>query len=384
LKKILLLSAILILGSCQPEKKEQAPFPVTNATAKSNITHATGFSMEKGTSDITIIRVKTPWPDAEKNFTYALIPREKLAFITLNKDDYDAIIAVPIKRMIATSTTHIPSLEALGEEDKLVGFPGLDYISSESTRKRIQQNGIQELGGNESLNTELVLSLNPDVIIGFGIAHQNKAYQTIQQANIPVVYNGDWAEATPLGKAEWIKFFGAFFGKQKQADSIFSTIKDNYNAAKSLAKKAKNKPSVLSGALFKDVWYLPGGKSWAAQFIQDANANYLWKNDTATGSLSLSLERVLHTGAKADFWIAPSQFTSHKQMLEANSHYGQFNAFTARKCYTFAATKGETGGLLYYELGPNRPDLVLKDLIHIFHPELLPHYDPFFFRPLTE
>jgi iron complex transport system substrate-binding protein len=219
-------------------------------------------------------------------------------------------------------------------------------------------------------------------VIGFSINHENRAYETIQRSNIPVVYNGDWTEETPLGKAEWIKFFAPFFQKEKEADRIFSSIEENYNNAKALAQKAKNRPKVLSGALYKDIWYLPGGKSWASKFIEDANAEYLWYDTSSTGSLSLSLESVIERGRDADFWISPSQFGSYSALREANQHYVQFSAFRNRKIYTYANSKGETGGLLFFELAPNRPDLVLKDLIQIFHPELLPNYMPTFFKPL--
>jgi len=228
----------------------------------------------------------------------------------------------------------------------------------------------------------MVIEMNPDVVFGFSINNQNKTYETIQRSNIPVVYNGDWTEETPLGKAEWIKFFAPFFGKEAIADSIFKEIKRNYLEAKSLAKTALNKPTVLSGAMYKDVWYLPAGNSWAAQFLEDANANYLWKETQETGSLSLSWESVLEKSKSADFWIGPSQFTSYKSMSDASPHYGQFDAFKNKKVFTFANTKGVTGGLLYYELAPQRPDLVLKDLIHIFHPEILPEYENVFFKPL--
>ena len=149
-----------------------------------------------------------------------------------------------------------------------------------------------------------------------------------------------------------------------------------------MAKSAKTIPKVLSGAMYKDVWYLPGGKSWAAQFIYDANAEYFWQETTETGSLSLGWESVLEKTAKADYWIAPAQFTSYKQMQEASPHYQQFDAFKNKKIYTFSSTLGQTGGVLYYELAPQRPDLVLKDLIHILHPELLKEYTPHFFKPL--
>jgi iron complex transport system substrate-binding protein len=370
----------ILLVSCKQEKKES--LPELSPISSTIIEYAKGFSIEKSSTEITTIKITSPWPKAESAFTYALIPKEKLASITLNKDDYDAVVAVPVERIIATSTTHIPALEALGVEDLLKGFPDAKYVSSEKTRKRIDSGLVKELGNNESLNTEMVLEMNPDVVFGFSINNQNKTYETIQRSNIPVVYNGDWTEETPLGKAEWIKFFAPFFGKESLADSIFNDIKDSYIAAKNLAKKAKNKPSVMSGAMYKDVWYLPGGKSWAAQFLSDANANYLWQDAQETGSLSLSWESVLEKSKEATFWIGPSQFTSYQQMNEASQHYQQFKSFQSKNVFTFSSTKGATGGLLYYELAPQRPDLVLKDLIHIFHPELLPEHQNVFFKPL--
>ena len=367
----------LILG-CTEKKKDALNEEVIQ---KSEVVYATGFSIEK-TSEYTVVKVLEPWPGAEKVYTYAFIPQEKLPVITYPKGAYDAVISTPIKKFIATSTTHIPAIEVLGGLDKLIGFPNTKYISSMPTRQLITKGKIKELGNTESLNTEMVLELAPDAIVGFGIDNQNSTYEIIEKANIPVLYNGDWNEKTPLGKAEWIKFFGVLLNKEKEADSIFNTIALEYEKVKNLTKETNQRPKVLSGALYKDVWYLPAGESWAAQFLTDSNVNYLWKDSEGTGSLSLSLESVLEKGSEADFWISPSQFTSYSEMEDANSHYQQFNSFKNKKVYTFAATKGPTGGLLYYELAPQRPDLVLKDLVHIFHPELLPNHSPYFFTPL--
>src|SRR5690606_34033222 len=101
-----------------------------------------------------------------------------------------------------------------------------------------------------------------------------------------------------------------------------------------------------------------------------------------TGSLSLSLESVLEKGSGAEYWISPSQYTGYSEMGEANRHYSQFSAFKNRNIYSYAGTKGPTGGMLYFELAPSRPDLVLRDLLHIFHPELLPNHTAVFFKPL--
>jgi len=381
MRTFLITSIILCLLSCKGNLKE--PLPTTPNTKSVSIEYAKGFTIEKMASGTTVIEVSSPWPDAKTAFKYALVPKENLSATTLNKEEFDAVVYVPIGNIVATSTTHIPTLEALGVIDKLVGFPDTKYISSKETRKRIDEGLVKELGNNESINTEMAIALNPEVVFGFSINSQNKAYETLERSNIPVVYNGDWTEETPLGKAEWIKFFAPFFLKERTADSIFREISNSYNTAKALAKKAKKQPTVLSGALYKDVWYLPAGKSWAAKFLADANANYPWAPTNQTGSLNLSIESVLAQGQNTDFWISPSQFTSYQEMQDASIHYLQFEAFKAKNIYTFAKTKGETGGLLYYELAPNRPDLVLRDLIHIFHPNLLPEHELFFFKPLN-
>ncbi|BFP39214.1 ABC transporter substrate-binding protein [Flavobacteriaceae bacterium GF1] len=371
---------LLLLGlviSCKKNVRSVQQVQVPNTTTS----YAKSFSIESG-DGFTVLQVNRPWPGASKAFRYLVAPKEKLAAMTFPSDAYDAVVATPITSLIATSTTHIPALESLGGLDKLIGFPDTKYISSMPARELISTGKIKELGTNESLNTEMVLELRPDVIVGFGIDDQNSAYHVFQKANIPVVFNGDWTEETPLGKAEWIKFFGVLLDKQKEADSIFKAIETSYQEVKKIAAKAAKKPTVLSGALFKDVWYLPAGESWAAQFIKDANGEYLYQATSGTGSLSLSLESVLEKGQQANVWIAPSRFTSYQEMEQANAHYQQFNAFRVKKIYTFANTRGATGGLLYYELAPQRPDLVLQDLVHFFHPEILPDHNPYFFTPL--
>jgi len=155
-----------------------------------------------------------------------------------------------------------------------------------------------------------------------------------------------------------------------------------YKGALQLVEKAKKQPTVVSGVMYSDVWYLPEGNSWAAVYFKDAKANYLWQNTSGVGSLALSFEQVLEKGQQAEFWINPGHYESLGDLAAANPHYKEFDAFKNGKVYSFAPTKGQTGGTLFYEWGPLRPDLVVKDLIQILHPELLPDYQPFFYRQL--
>jgi iron complex transport system substrate-binding protein len=368
---------LLVLIGCKQKEKAQLH---QIETVPSSISHAKGFTVTKE-GDITLIEVSAAWPGA-KSFTYALVPKEKLAVMTFPRDAYDAIIGTPVENIVLTSTTHMEPIIQLGELNSIVGFPNTDYISSPAARELVQKGAIKDLGMNDQLNTEMVLELNPELIVGFSINEDNNAYDMMRRAGIPVVYNGDWVEHSPLGKAEWIKFFAPFFQKEALGDSIFTKIEASYDQAKNLAQKATSKPTVLTGGLYKDVWYVAGGKSWMAQFLEDANADYLWANTPETGSIGLSLETVLAKAQNAEFWFNPSAQTTYTELAQANTHHREFEAFTKKKVYSNAIDKGEKGGLIFYETAPQHPDIVLKDLIKILHPELLPGHQLKFIKPL--
>lgn len=366
-----------VLVSCI-ECKQKTISNKKTTESKNQIQYAKGFSIVNY-DGYSILTVKNPWPKATKTYRYILKEKNGIVPDSLKKNP---IIAVPIKTIVVTSTTHIPSLEMLGEEKSLVAFPNLNYISSEKVRALIDGKKIKEIGNNQSLNTEVLIDLQPNIIIGYGIDNNNPTLDNLQKSGLKVMLNGDWNEETPLGKAEWLKFFGALYGKQKQANDIFSKIATEYFATIAIAKKAVTKPTVLAGDMFEDKWYLPKGTSWGSQLLKEANADYLWAETTGTGSLSLSFETVLERAENADVWITSGQFGSLKAMTDASPHYSQFKAFNKKKVYSFTRKKGKTGGVLYYELAPNRPDIVLKDILKIMHPELVPDYELFFFEKL--
>ena len=348
-----------------------------NKASNNEIKHAKGLSIITK-QNYSIVEVTSPWPNSKKKFLYIL--KKKNAIIP---EEYKNVtqIQVPIKNIVLTSTTHIPSLEMLGEESKLIGFPNLNYISSEKVRNLIDARKIKELGSNQTLNTEVLIDLQPDIIIGYGLDNSNPTLDNLEKNGLKVILNGDWNEQSPLGKVEWIKLFGVLFGKEKQANEIFKSIEKTYYETLKLVEKTKLKPTVFSGSLYEDKWYLPQGESWGAKFITNANGNYLWAKTKGTGSLSLSFEKVYSVAKNADIWFM-DQYTTLEEIKNANPHYSQFKAFKAKNIYSFSKKKGKTGGVIYYELAPNRPDLVLKDLVKIFHPELLPNYQLYFFEKL--
>ena len=367
------LLLVIFSFSCKKEILKETTAPISKSTIK----YAKGFDIVT-VNGLKKLIIKTGYQNAKTVFEY-LILNKTAKKASLNNQT----IQVPIKEIVVTSTTHIPMVELLNEESSIVGFPHTTYISSEKTRTLIDAGKIKEIGKESSLNTEILLDLQPELVVGYSITSADKSLTTVQKSGISVIYNGDWLEETPLGRAEWIKFFGVLFDKEKQADSIFKEIENNYLDAKNIALKATVKPTILSGAIMsKDIWNLPAGESFVAQFLKDANLNYLWKDSKGKGSLSLSFESVFDTGRNADFWIAPGYFSSKEQLLQSNQIYAEFTAFKNDRIYTPSTKKGKTGGVLYYELAPTRPDLVLKDIIKITHPNLLPNYELTFFEKM--
>ena len=374
IKTTIYFLALLTLIQCKKEENKE-----NNASEpKNEIQYAKGLEIHKH-KGFSVVKVTNPWPNSKQIFTYIL--QEKNGIIPDSLKQFTAI-RIPINKIVVTSTTHIPSLELLGVEHTLIGFPNTNYISSEKTRKLIDNGKVRDVGSNESLNTEILIDINPDVIVAFGINNSNPTLDNLEKSGLKIILNGDWNEQTPLGKAEWIKFFGALYGLDSQANKMFSSIEKKYNTALALAKKASKKPTVMCSSMFQNQWNIPQGESWASLFFKDAHSDYLWKNTKGTGSIPLPFESVLDLAQKADFWIAPGDFSSLKQMSDSNIHYEQFSSFKNKKVYSYAVNKGTKGGILYFELSPSRPDLVLMDLIRIFHPELVPNHSLFFFKKL--
>lgn len=344
------------------------------------ISYATGFRIQT-TQTGYYLTIKDPWPDSQKEYTYKIVRSAQREGIP--ESDAPVIIKSPIQKIILTSTTHIPPVSLLDEAQSIIGYPGTDYISDKQVRRLIDKGTITELGTDQSMSVERVVSLQPQLVMGYGVTGENPTYTQIQNAGIPVLFNGDWTEQHPLGRAEWIKVFGILYNKEAEANRIFKQIEADYIATQKLVA-TQRQPEVIAGATYKDVWYLPYGNSWQGKLINDAAGNYIYKDLKGTGSIAYNMERLIKDGQQATIWIAPGQYTSYKAMLADQPAYALFTAFKNKQVYTFGLTKGAKGGVTYYEEASMRPDIVLKDLVTILHPELQLNHKIYFFKPLTD
>ncbi|WP_114749388.1 ABC transporter substrate-binding protein [Pleomorphovibrio marinus] len=365
-----------LLFSCQEEKK----LSESGAWIATKVEFADGFTIKKK-GNLTLIEVHRAFAKEHAPFTYLVLEGHTEVPDAL---EVDAIIHFPIKKIVLTSTSQVPHLDMLGVPELLAGFPNLDLVSTASIRERIEEGKIQELGKGPLPNAELLLDLEPDWVMVSSLGDDPKLVELCQRAGVPAVLNGEYLERHPLGRAEWIKLTGALTGQEAKADSVFNTIKEEYQRALRAVAEEKQlqRPSVLSGVMYQDIWYAPGGDSWAADLLEKAGGDYLFKDQKRKGSTELSYEFVLDRALEADFWIGAADHVSLEEMEKSNHRYAAFKAFKKRKVYTYTAKKGETGGLMYFEEGYMRPDLVLKDLIKIFHPHLLPEHSLYFYTAL--
>ena len=337
--------------------------------------YATGFEIEVHPG-FSIIRVDRPWNQAESGFRYLLLEQ---AGREVPPGDFDAIIKGSPERILCTSTTHLPMLEMLGAGKKLVGFPGTDLISSPYFISRMDS--ITDVGSEKGINIEKVIEIQPDLVITFGTGYSFDQLEALKRTGIPFVIDADYMENHPLGRAEWIRFFGAFLGMGTKADSIFHRIRDEYLSLRSRVPDTPG-PTVLTGVMYGDTWFMPGGRNYAAQFFRDAGAIYLWSENNETGWLELGFESVYDQAYDAQFWVGVASFNSRSEMVGSDHRYGLFAALKRGNVFNYNARIGPGGGNEYLETGYARPDWVLADLIHIFHPELLPGHTLYYYKVL--
>ncbi|HEY5916372.1 MAG TPA: ABC transporter substrate-binding protein [Chryseolinea sp.] len=370
------LLSLVILG-CQTEKKS-TPF-AENKPSATTLHYASGFRVTYQDDNTKLVEVVYPFQGATSGYKYLLVPKGQ----PVPDHETDVrIISIPLSSIICTSTTHIPLLDYLEETEKLVGFPSTDYISSEKGRKLVDAGKVQELGVDKGINLERVAMLRPDMVMGYTMNSDYGQFKKIEDLHVPVVINAEYLEKHPLGRAEWIKFMALFFNKEKTADSVFAVIEKEYLKTKAVADRAPSKRTVLSGIVYGDAWFLPGGQNYAAKLLRDAGYHYLWDDDSTSGFLELSFESVYEKAHGADFWIGVSAFSSLKEIENADHRYARFKPFQQRQVYTSNLRKGSTGGSEFLELGYLRPDIILKDLMKIAHPELMGEHELYFHKRL--
>ena len=293
------------------------------------------------------------------------------------------IIQIPALKLATTSTTHLGMFEMLNALPQLKAIQSKNYVSSEKVRTLVDEGAIKEMAPAGMMNVELVISTGINAMLGVGYPNsQNDNYQMLEQAGIPVLLNADWQERTLLGRAEWVKLLAALLNKEALVNQKFQIIENSYQAVLDELNDVEEAPLTITGLAEGDAWFVAGGRSFAHELLKLANVEYPWSDNESTGSLRLDFETVYEFGLKAEYWMVPSTAKSLDDIIAADSRYADFKSFKEKRIYNIYGRYTPEGGNDFYESAVVNPDVVLKDIISIFHPDLLPNHQLVYYNRL--
>ena len=378
-KLLAFLSFIVLISSCvtEDEGKITSTEKDNKGTTISRLKYATCFEITE-LNNIKKLIIKNPFEDFKTEQIFILLKKGQKYKPKVN----ETILHIPLKKIIPFSTSYLSMIDTLGELNSIVAIENENYIYNQQLLERVNTKKVKAIGSIEQLNLETILTTSPDALITIGSPGQTaKQIQKIASSGIPYINNYDWQESHPLGKAEWVKFFGALYDKEEEANNIFNFIAKNYNELKKQNKTQQ--PSVLFSSLYNGVWYIPGGQSYASQFVKDAGGTYPWNNDTTKGSLALSFETIVNKQTEPNIWLTPN-YVSLESMKSDDNRYLPFINSVKGRIYLQDKKSTPFLGNDYWEKGALRADLVLKDYIELFKLEGCNDDSLYFFQKIKQ
>lgn len=324
-----------------------------------------------------------PWTGAETWIQFLLVQCG-----TPVPAGYDGVpaIQVPVQRFVTMSTSILPHLTEQGLLDRLVGIDTALFTSNPAVLEQVANGAVVEVGGGGTggeINFEVLLGLEPDLVMAQEFFAGGTTLTQLTAAGIPAVLNADYADTTPLGQAEWGKYVALFFNTEAVANDVFSNVARDYHELSALAADVVERPTVIAASPFSGVWYMPAGDSTVARLLADAGADFLFANEVGT-SVPLDFEVVLDRGGEAEYWVNVNQFwATQADMLADDARFAAFRAVQEGNLWNNNARMNANGGSDYFETGAAHPEIILADLIAIFHPELLPEHELVFYQLLA-
>lgn len=376
-----LLAGLSTASLPQPVAAKPAPQRTVPARPQVAIRYAKGFTI-RYSGPYKFVSIMSPFDKSVDTVRYVLVPRGTPA-----PKGYAAsqVIDIPLRSIIAMSSMHVGLAEFLGAEDLIVGLGNLKYVSSPKVIQRIDAGKVREVGRDQTVNDEQVITMQPDLLMAMGSPTARlDHYRTIRGAGVPVLINSEWVETTPLGRAEWVKLLAALLNKETLVNQKFAKVEQEYNRLAALTKPVASKPTIISGMNSKDAWFVPDGDSYMTRFFLDAGGKYPWVNRRATGSLPLNFEAVYPFALTADYWLNVGMMSvdSKQSVLAKDVRYADFKAFKTGRLYSYTKRVNSRGSNDFWESGAVNPHLVLADLIRILHPDLLPKHQLVYYQQL--
>ena len=364
----IILITVLFIG-CSEQKSKSLVDTMENSSMLTP-KYAKGFSISTYSAGF-LVDVFNPWQGAtDVNYRYAFVYPDS----SFKPQSATEIIPLPVSRIVCLSTTHIAYIDLLDETSKIIGISGAEYVSNGLVRERFTKSLVKDVGFEQTINFELLLSLKPDVVFGYGVGAEAAGYlHKLKDLKIPVVFIGDYLEDSPLGKAEWLKVFGMILGKYDEADDLFNKMQQECNITKDLVSGVEYKPKIFINLPWNDVWYFPGRDGYMAKLIDDAGGNYLLTELDGNQSYPFSVESALVKGMDADIWINTGSYASLEDIRNSFPRLSSLPVSQNGKIFNNNRRSDSGGGNDFWESGVVNPHVVLKDLVKIFHPDSIEH-----------
>jgi len=380
MKRYCIFFLVFLVFSCHSAQKNDSDKKIPIRTVE--IEYAQGFSIEYY-DNYTMLTIRNPWQGAKEiQYRYALVNKEN-ASVTIPKDAKK--ILTPLRKVICLSTSHIAFIDVLGETQSIKGVSGTKFVNNEELSIKIKQNKIKDVGYENHLNYEIITSINPDLVITYGVGSEVASYNhKLNDLGIETMIIPEYLETHPLGKLEWIKFIAELYDKKEKADEYFQEVEKEYLRLVEMASSVDNQPKVLFGLPWKETWYVPGGNSFLAKMVSDAGGNYIWNESSSRESIPLDLEYVFVKANDADIWLNTGTVKHKDEVLKIDSRFKDFTPFNKGVIYNNNMRENRWNGNDYWETGTVEPHIILKDLIKIFHPELLPKHTLVYYRYIDE
>lgn len=330
--------------------------------------HATGITVirHQGYSEAVLAN---PWKKGMVLHRYYLVPRDSLRALDDSLFADGTVVLTPLRRAAVFTTVHCALLCDLAVGDRIVGVADVQYIKVPFIQERVKNGLVADCGNGLNPVVEKIMALKPDAIL-LSPFENSGGYGKTGEMGIPVIECAEYMETTPLGRAEWMRFYGLLFGCEQRADSLFAVVDSSYSALKDgIARQlpaTAERPTVLVDKMAGAVWYVPGGRSTIGRMVGDAGGQYLWAADDHSGSLPLPFETVLEKGGNADVWLFRyngSHDITYGELLSEHRGYSMLRPFRQRRVYGCDVSRS-----LFYEQTPFRPDYLLSDLLQICYP----------------
>lgn len=330
--------------------------------------YASGFSIKGADGyESSIITVTNPWQGADSITTQLFIAR---GGESAPEGFTGQVLEGDASRIVAMSSTHIAMLDAVGEAGRVVGVSGIDYISNPVISAN--RDSIGDVGYEGNINYELLISLDPDLVLLYGVNGASSMEGKLNELGIPFMYVGDYLEESPLGKAEWMVALSEVVGKRTEGEQVFGGIPVRYNDLKKrVADTMLDAPAVMLNTPYGDSWFMPSTESYVARLVKDAGGDYIYKKNTGNASLPIDLEEAYKLTSEADMWLNVGMANSLDELRTSCPKFSDTRCFRNGSVWNNNLKTNVAGGNDYYESAVVNPDIILRDLVKIFHPELV-------------